>query len=622
MTAGNPSLPAGPHAGGANASRLPLLIGACAGGEQVWRSRTEVPAGAILGAILSVTLSLASEPLTGIPEPGEAAQWNATWEDLAAQPIRVGAGEIERFAELPGVDDSLARRLASPTAVLPAFVHPYVRREGQARLLWRARAIFPDPASLTLWQRSATHSRLLVSAGRWDGGLVLERDSGEPGVVDYVSGALAYRSSEGGADLVFGHIRAHVGSGLLASRPSAFWMDLSGIRPRPTSLSGTLAATESGELFGGAGMVRRGTWELLLLVTHPRWDATVTEDGIVTNLRTDGVHVTDAERQAEKRLGETYALAHLGWLPGGSSAFGVSVAQSRFSLPVRLSLSETDPVNGQTLAGLDVRLRREPLDVWGEVVRDMRGPTGAVGATTYELPPVTLVAAGWSYGRDLVLPHGVGWSFREEPTDEKALLAGARWRCGRLRADAFGAGYRQDRASRVDSLPREGTWEELRARYQLTREVSVRGRWKHRTTVRRGQGGGAEASRREYRAEVLWEPGVWAVGSRAEWVDANRDGTGVLAALSCARGGSERLTVDAQLAAFRSTTSDAALYLYDVRAPGYGAIRMLNGTGAAWSGRLGGRCSSLDWSLAASGVTRWSGSTDVTLAAQLEYRPR
>ena len=605
----------------------------------------------VVGALAGMSAALAQPPADGLldpTDPAEASQWNAAWDDYSTQPIILVLAEnasharAEDLTNLPGVDDSLAARILarlprpdSPNvrltdSSLPSFIRPYVRVSGRPGILWRTRGVLSDPAASDRWRRSGTYSRLIASDGKgWDGGLVIERDAGEPGFADYVSGALGYRSPGERWQLVFGHVRAHIGTGLLASRASASWIDLDAFRPRSTLLSATLASTESGELFGVAGRIRPGAWDVLLVVAHPRWDATVdTTREVVTNFRTDGIHVTDAERRARHRLAETYALARVGWSPAESCALGVSAARGDFSLPTMLTLTAREPVDRQDVLGLDVRWRRELFGLWGEAVRDMRGPKGAAGAAEYLVHPVKLVAAGWWYGPDLVLPHGVGWSFRDEATDERAALVGLRWKSGgRLSADVFGARYRQEHASRSDSLPRQGTWEELRWKYRLSDALSLRGWWKHRTRWQPGLGSRSESSRREWRAELLWNRDSWTIRPRGDWVRATPKGYGLLLGLAIERCGSgrresEALAVSAQLAAFRSTSSDAALYLYDVCAPGYGAMRMLDGTGLAWSGRLGGRLGRARWSLAANGLARRSQGIDVTLTAQLEYALR
>lgn len=586
----------------------------------VWHSRAHAPAGAVLSALLTAALAVSSDAPPSTPDLDEAAEWNTAWEDLAVQPITVRAGTVGRLPGLPGSQDSLTQHLAASGLPLPTEVRPYIRQEGRSRLLWRTRMVLPDPTDPNPWRRAATYGRLLASTGEcWNGGLVIERDGGEPGFADYASGTLGYRSADGREHFVVGHVRAHVGTGLLTSRMSAFWVDLSAIRPRGTSLSPALAATESGELFGVAGLVRRNTWEALLLAVRPRWDATVDDAGIVTTLRTQGIHVTDAERRARGRLTERYFLAHIGWSPLGAIDLGASAARSQFNLPTRLTLTASAPVNDQMLTGLDVHVQRKPLDVWGEVVRDARGPVGMVGAATYEFYPASLVAAAWSYDPGLVLPHGVGWSFRNEPIDERAAFVGVRWRQGRFGAEAIGARYRQEHASRIDSLPETGTWEEVRATYSLTSRTSLRARWRQRSEDRPSRGSGLEALRTEVRGEVAWERDWWEFAWRADRVVARPYGSGTLIALSCTRRRSERFHLSAQLAAFRSTTSGAALYLYEVRAPGYGAIAMLTGTGLASFGRIGGTVYGVDWSLAAHCVTHRSREAHLTLTAQIEY---
>jgi len=591
------------------------------------------PVPSLLAVTALVALALAGRPSADLPpettDPAEAEQWNQAWDDYATQPLDPRSARRDELVDLPGADDSLAATIAGAGSSSPSdFLAPYLRIDRLPRMTWRTRASLADPDAADRWRRAATHGRFRFTDGdAWDGGLVIERDSGEPGVVDYASGALGYRSADGRRTFVLGHARAHVGTGLLASRAGVPWLSLDAVRPRSPSLSATLAATESGEPFGAATLLRGDRWDLLVLVARPRWDATMdTVRGVATTLRTDGTHVTNAERRARHVLAEERALVHAGWMPADGAYLGASAVLSRFSMPVRLALVATKPTRRLAFLGVDARLDGAAWSAWGEAVRDARGSAGLVAGAEYRLLPATLVLAGWSYDPTLVLPYGAGWSFRGEATDEQAVLAGLRLHRGRFRAEALGARWRQTHATRLDSLPREGRWEEVRLGWREGRGIALSARWKQKATWQPGLGGAAERARSEWLAECTLSRGRWTVRPRIDVVDADPAGSGVLAGARVAADIAPQLALGAHLAAYRSTDADAALYLYDLRAPGYGAISGLYDTGIAWGVRLGsgplagarGRAARIAWSLAFSGTARRGRGSDLALTAQID----
>ena len=104
---------------------------------------------------------------------------------------------------------------------------------------------------------------------------------------------------------------------------------------------------------------------------------------------------------------------------------------------------------------------------------------------------------------------------------------------------------------------------------------------------------------------------------RVDVVRSQPAGTGLLAA-TYLRMDIGRWLVAGEVAGFRSTDSAAALYLYEYRAPSYGVVRALHGTGVAWNGRMACDLNRSSLSIGVAGVYRRGAGTSMTLTAQVE----
>ena len=139
--------------------------------------RHTVIRGWLLCCTMSAQCALA-DPGAGTPDPEQAEEWNAAWEDLAAQPP----------------DSSRT----PPTAhVTPPTRAPTVSV--------RARSMLPDPDAPWRWRRTGTLLRARATdGGAWDGGFILERDSREPGYVDHLGWTVSWQPDHTAVQAVAG----------------------------------------------------------------------------------------------------------------------------------------------------------------------------------------------------------------------------------------------------------------------------------------------------------------------------------------------------------------------------------------------------------------------------------
>ena len=555
------------------------------------------------------------------PDPEEAESWNAVWEEYSAFPIDVRNAPITELATLPGITDSLARSLrTTPFDRIPQPLREYVKSDASYSANLRTRVSVRDPYQIGAYPDAAAYTRLTMSlVDRWTGGVLVERDAGEPRLADHTAWTLAYHTTDGAFHAVGGQIGAHIGTGLVVARSGPMWIDPTTIRMRNASIRPSLASAESGALVGGAVHVRRPIADVVIIVAQPRWDAVVNDSGVVTTIRDDGIHISSGQRAARHQLHERLGVARMGFGTGDQTDVGITFATSAYDHPISVGSPRAPLRTSSHSIGIDGAIQQERALLGGEVVRQADGGLAAMALARYRFESTDFTIAGWSYDEDVFLPHGNGYSFRGDASGERAALVGVRTGVRRASIDVWGARFNQTYANSSDPFPRVGWVENAKIELQLTPTISLAARARHRGTSHPGIG--QRKSRSEIRITpiVEWERVV--VKPRIDYVCASPSGTGSLVGVF---GSIETrsVRVRGEIVAYRSTSSDAALYLYDYRAPGYGFSRALYGTGVGWTSQLAYNWRSITCSASVGGVSRQGRGTDVTATFQVTMTAR
>jgi hypothetical protein len=588
-----------------------------------------VPAGRLCAVLLCAICLLpsvvaATDPSTGLvasefPDPEQAERWNEIWDELAANSIDPRIATLSELLLVPGIDEEQAREIirhaqssvdndSPPSASPTSTTRPPV-------LNLRMRAISDHIPSYGKWRDTGAYTRLTISPNhQWTGGVLLERDKGEPNAIDHVAWSIGRKSDDDRLAVVVGNTKAHVGTGLLQSSSRIGWINLSMFRPRQPVVAPSLTTSESGEFRGVAAQYRGTNLDIIALISRSGWDATVDDSGTVTRLRTDGIHISSAEHAAKNSVHETYAITRVG-LHRANIWTGISAATSGFSR--HITPFNGTPENRYTWLGTDISYDTDQARVSTELVRERGGKSGAAGSARYRHSHIEFILAGWHYDDGLLLPHGSGWSFRGEPVGERAIAGGVRLRHGRIEAEAFGARYRQVNASRSDTQPRQGRWEQYECRFRLSRDLTFATRWRDRRTDRPGLGSLESDRRRELRGAVTLFIDDIRIRSRLDIIRETPSANGQLGGIDMsATWHTMRMRIHA--AAYRE--HGAPLYLYELRAPAYGYVRALYGTGATYGCNIGAPVGLTHFSVGAGFVSRRGRGTDGTVTLNLDVR--
>lgn len=240
----------------------------------------------------------------------------------------------------------------------------------------RKRAYLGAPFAHTLRYRYNWKNQMMY-------GVTLQKDSGEPfGAYgqypyDHVSGFFSRSSKDGKGTWMIGDYRLHIGQGLLLGHgyffnPSQTALQLSHSEIRLLPHTGT---DEVRFFRGGAGMIRRGSWNVLTFVSHRRLDGRL-ENDTLRSFITNGLHRSLTEIERKGAVGVTSIGIHGEWR-SNQKHIGVSALYLHYDHVIFPSLRpyNTYAFRGQTTGGISLDASwREPRWAWqGELAFDAKG---------------------------------------------------------------------------------------------------------------------------------------------------------------------------------------------------------------------------------------------------------
>lgn len=220
---------------------------------------------------------------------------------------RRAAGGFRRLSDLqmvPELSEAGYRRLLPYLSCpQPQARRRILRLEGRHR--WSQALPAEEGSTPGTGQAARLYQRLQVRMGQsFSGGLISERDPGEPSAADLLRGGGLWEMPWFSGRLGVGSLRLEGGRGLVFAGGSAWGSGvdpIAGYRPREFRLRPCLSAGENGALLGAALALERRSYHLLLFAGRSRWDATLEGEAIRT-LQWSGLHRTAAEQAARGTL--------------------------------------------------------------------------------------------------------------------------------------------------------------------------------------------------------------------------------------------------------------------------------------------------------------------------------
>lgn len=307
----------------------------------------------------------------------------------------------------------------------------------------------------TTLQKTLLRTRYYSRSG-WFAGGVVEADCDEPQIWDYRNISFHSPKLFGRLDLWGGAYRLQWGQGLLfsASLMSGRSTDISGnLHPLRSGFKNYLGADENRYLFGTALSLHLKNLNLSAFLSRHFLDATVNDSGVVTNLRSDGLHITASQNKAKDALGEVLAGLSLvyNWQGGSAGALLCTNGYSR-------GIAALD--NRKTIRGVSFFHQQEFQDwvINGELVTLSNGSRAVIENVCVDLEKISF-GAGWRYfPPDFFAPLGSPFrKFGGLPANESGFYSGLKIR---LRERWWCSGYvdffRQIQSTQTGTAPLNG----------------------------------------------------------------------------------------------------------------------------------------------------------------------
>lgn len=304
-------------------------------------------------------------------------------------------------------------------------------------------------------QKTLLRTRYYSRRGWFVGGVV-ENDGDEPQIWDYRN--ISFHSPKLFDRLVFwgGAFRLHWGQDILfsANLMSGRSTDITGNLSLPRSgFKNYSGADENRYLFGSALSFSRKYLNLSVCLSHHLLDATIIDSGIVTSLRSDGLHVTESQIQAKDALQEILAGLSLicDWRGGSAGALFYTAAYSH-------GIAALD--RRKNIGGVSI-FHQQEFKNWvvnGELVMLANGSRAVIENAGNDLDKIS-VSVGWRYfSPDFFAPLGSPFrKFSGLPANESGFYTGLK---AKLRERWWCSGYvdffHQIQSSQTGTAPLNG----------------------------------------------------------------------------------------------------------------------------------------------------------------------
>ncbi len=379
--------------------------------------------------------------------------------DLRALPLRVDlkAALIELHNNHPAVASwqelgRLGNFSPDELAVLALFI-TFEKRDQKRGNFTQYIVIKPSSSAFDIGKILGRWRQNLSPNFFW--GWIMERDAGEPNLLDCFNFSGVYKLPRRATTLIFGAYRVQWGSGLLyttnlmAGRTNDAIGNLTSPRAR---LSNYLGSDENRYFFGGAVEHSHKQWQWRSFVSQHRFDATI-QDDLVTNLRTDGLHIT-AGQIAAKDIVQERTIGMGGELTLKYFACGLLGNSISYSRPFKV----LDANRQIASVSFYHRFQFKGLTLSGEAVWQNRNGNAFIENLIYGEKGINLALSVRHYSTNYYAPLAAPlYKLGSMPRNEQGIYTGLRVKLSRrLWWSAFVDFYRQITAEEVAVAPRMG----------------------------------------------------------------------------------------------------------------------------------------------------------------------
>lgn len=389
-----------------------------------------------------------------------AAELQDRLDRFRQDPLDVNSASVEDILEIPLLSPLLARAIVNERrtggpyhslselrsrlridASLWEIISPYIEVRSRAekkktglsvrirrqRRLQRVKGESTSAYPGSPWK---AYQRIILSSGSAvKGGILVEKDPGEPNKCDHVVGYLHVERIFGHVKLIAGHYRAEFGQGLVLWGPYGLSKGLNPIAPvktRSDQVTGYAYADENHAHLGFALQVKTRRLGLTALVSSSPVDAVTSGDTAITSFPNSGYHRTRSERESRHRIRERF----LGGRIRTSCAFGsigISAWWNDYSMPFKNPDHPSGHVNFEGrqnhVVGIDYRMTIGRIILCGEVAQSESRGWATLNNAVLDTRKTSLVLSYRRYSPDFHNPHGHGFG-SNDLSNQEALYTG------------------------------------------------------------------------------------------------------------------------------------------------------------------------------------------------------
>ncbi|MFH1943424.1 MAG: hypothetical protein ABIL68_15085, partial [bacterium] len=319
-------------------------------------------------------------------------------------------------------------------------IRPYVfisrrrpKKQKALELRWRHQTSLPKSAGYesgaylgSAWKEV---QRVELSVDRlFNGGLLIEKDPGEPRWTDHLVGFVETDRIPGGSRAIVGNFRIESGQGLVLWGPYGLSKGadpVATVTKHPRGAVGYTYADENSYLTGVAIESAFRGEEIMLFASRTPIDATFNTDETVRSIPTSGLHRTQSEIEKKNILREEIAGGRLTTFTAWGTV-GMTAWWSRYSHPIQ----KTDPTryhfafNGKqnSVVGADWDITLARLNLTGEIARSQSGGSAFIGNAIVDINNLTFVLSCRHFDPDFHNPRSHSFGSAEVCNEEGVYL--------------------------------------------------------------------------------------------------------------------------------------------------------------------------------------------------------
>ncbi len=338
----------------------------------------------------------------------------------------------------------------------------------------------------------------------WSGCVLAEKDPGEPSWTDCTTANICWRTDGLLSRVVIGDYLIEHAEGVGLWRGCGYSKGGDIAAPVDRVPDGIIPNTSSGEemyLRGAAAALRVGSVSPVFFYSHRPRSATISGDGIITSLYTEGYFRTENEIRKKNAASETVMGGTFTARWPADNRIGAAVISSSFSHPLRYD-DRRQVRRDFTLVSVSDRAAFAGMDVFTEVAAMNSGIGFIAGTRITAGRDIAVTGVFRRYEPGFYAIHGAG--FGESGSNEQGMYAGITFRpAAHVRASLWMDHFGAIRPSGI-SLPTHATDFFAEVSFIPSRRMSVtlRGRWDNTAESAGSNASNGTIRRRVFRSTV------------------------------------------------------------------------------------------------------------------------